>query len=167
VASIVLREPRADDASAIAQLTVELGLYYSQLAPELFAPVAEEGLAEWTASDADWYARPTTFAAVAEIEGEVAGYLEASIQEPAESARFNVNRDLRARHLYINYVATAEAHKRKGVATQLVRAAEDWARDQGVTLALTDTYVDSPQSVPFWEERMGYRPRAVRLRKRL
>ena len=163
----MLREPRADDATAIAQLTVELGLYYSQLAPELFAPVVADGLAEWATSDADWYARPSTFAAVAEVDGEVAGYVEASIQEPGENARFDVNRDLRTRHLYISYVATAEAHKRKGVATQLVQAAEDWARSRGVTLALTDTYVDSPQSVPFWEERMGYRPRALRLRKEL
>lgn len=40
-------------------------------------------------------------------------------------------------------------------------------REQGATLAATDTYVDSPLSVPFWQERMGYRPRSVVMWKRL
>ena len=163
----MLRERRDGDADAIARLTVELGLYYSRLAPELFAPVDEEGLAEWSAHDAEWHAQPTTLALVAEVDGEVAGYLEAAIQEPEDAAGLNTNRDLRTRHLYINYLATAEAHKRQGVATRLVESAEDWARREGVTLALTDTYIDSPQSVPFWEQRMGYKRRAIRLRKRL
>jgi len=36
-----------------------------------------------------------------------------------------------------------------------------------VSLSLCDTYVDSPESVPFWEKRMGYEQRSLRLRKRL
>jgi GNAT superfamily N-acetyltransferase len=167
VGAIVLRERRDGDADAIARLTVELGLYYARLAPDLFAPVDEASLARWSAADAEWQAQPTTLALVAEVGGEVAGYLEAAIQEPDDAAGLATNRDLRTRHLYINYVATAEAHKRQGVATRLVEAAEDWARGEGVTLALTDTYIDSPQSVPFWEQRMGYKRRAIRLRKRL
>jgi GNAT superfamily N-acetyltransferase len=79
----------------------------------------------------------------------------------------NPTRELRERRLYINYVVTAEAHKRRGVATRLVEAAEDWARRQRVTLSLCDTYIGSPESVPFWEKRMGYEQRSIRLRKRL
>jgi hypothetical protein len=32
-------------------------------------------------------------------------------------------------------------------------------------VAVTDTYISSPVSIPLWEEKMGYRPRAVLLRK--
>jgi GNAT superfamily N-acetyltransferase len=71
------------------------------------------------------------------------------------------------RRLFIGLVVVAEAQKRHGIATQLVQAAENWAQDQGVYLAICDTYLGSPQSLPFWEERMGYQRRAVRLRKRL
>lgn len=165
--STVLRDRRDEDADDIARLSIESSAYYSKIAPDLFSPVQENGLAEWIASDSGWLSQPTSFALVAEIDGKVAGYLEASIQEPTDAARFSGSRDLRERRLYINYVVTAEAHKRRGVATRLVGAAEDWARKQGVSLSLCDTYVDSPESVPFWEKRMGYEQRSLRLRKRL
>jgi GNAT superfamily N-acetyltransferase len=64
-------------------------------------------------------------------------------------------------------VVTAESYKRKGVATRLVAAAEQWGRTRGATVALCDTYVGSRQSIPFWQERTAYQPRSVRLRKRL
>ena len=156
-----------EDAEAIAGLVLESNAYYAALAPELFTSVEQEGLAEWVARDAAWLAQPTTFARVAEIDSEFAGYLEASIQEPDENARFSGSRDLRERRLYINFVITAEAHKRKGVGARLVEAAEEWARSQGVTLSLCDTYAESPQSVPFWEEGVGYSRRSIKFRKRL
>ncbi len=156
-----------EDAEAIAGLVEESNAYYSALAPEFFTSVDREGFAEWVGSHGEWLAQPTTYARVAEIDGEFAGYLEASIQEPDENARFIDNRDLRERRLYINLLITAKAHKRKGVGLRLVEAAEDWARSQGVTLSLCDTYVDSPQSVPFWETGMGYSRRSIKFRKRL
>ena len=44
---------------------------------------------------------------------------------------------------------------------------ERWGREHGATLASTDTYIHSPLSVPFWQERMGYRPRSLVMWKRL
>ena len=166
--AVVLRDRRVvEDAEALVGLVLESDAYYTALAPELFAPVETDGFADWLASDADWLAQPTNFALVAEVGGEVAGYLEASIQEPEDHAQFNSNRDRRERRLYINFLITAEAHKRKGVGTRLVAAAEEWAREQGVTLSLCDTYAGSPQSVPFWEKGMGYSRRSITFRKRL
>lgn len=165
---IALRERRVDgDAEIIARLILEANRYYTALAPDLFAPVEEDGLAEWLGEDAEWLAQPTNLALLAEVGGEPAGYLEATVHEPDEASRFSGNRDSRERRLFINAVLTAEAYQRRGVATRLVEAAEAWAREQGATLALCDTYLGSPQSLPFWEQRMGYRRRSVRLRKRL
>ena len=48
----------------------------------------------------------------------------------------------------------------------LVEAAEAWGRDRGATVALMDTYADSPVSVPFWHGR-DYRTRNVIMHKRL
>jgi len=155
------------DAEAIARLLLESNAYYSNLAPAFFVPVEEEGLVGWIGSDDEWLSQPSSCALIAEIGGQVVGYLEASIEEPDEVARFSGNRDLRERRLFINSVVTAEEHKRTGVATRLVVAAEDWARAEGATLALCDTFLGSPQSLPFWEQRMGYHRRSVRLRKRL
>jgi GNAT superfamily N-acetyltransferase len=164
---IVLRERRPEDAPGIVRLSIESSAFYSKLAPELFTLAEEEGFVEWLNHDVEWLAKPTSFARVAEVDGAVAGYLEASVQQPDEAARFNGNRDLRERRLFINYVITAEAHKRTGVATALVEAAEAWGREHGATVALCDTYYDSPQSVPFWEQRMGYGRRGIIFRKPL
>jgi GNAT superfamily N-acetyltransferase len=56
---------------------------------------------------------------------------------------------------------------RRGVGTKLMRAAEEWGKDCGATLVCLDTWVDSPVSVPFYEEGLGYSRRQVGFRKRL
>ena len=84
-----------------------------------------------------------------------------------ETARWQSQRDLGDPRLFINYVGTGDAFKRMGVATRLVEAAEDWGRSMGAVAAVCDTYIDSPLSVPFWEERMGYSRRAIIFRKAL
>ena len=127
----------------------------------------EDGLVEFIADDADWRRDPHNLALVAEIDGEVAGYLESSIQAPVDSARWQSQSDVGERRLHINYLGTGEGYKRRGVATALVEAAESWGRDRGATVAVCDTWIDSPMSVPFWEERMGYRRRAIIFRKSL
>jgi GNAT superfamily N-acetyltransferase len=165
---VVLRARRGvEDANAVARLIIELGAYYSRLAPDHFAAVDDDGLAAWLAADGEWLDDPANLGLVAELDGEIVGYLEASLQEPSPNARFDANRDMRERRLFIGLVVVAEAQKRHRIATQLVQAAESWAQDQGVYLAICDTYLGSPQSLPFWKERMGYQRRAVRLRKRL
>jgi len=148
-------------------MSLESSAFYSALAPEHFTPAEKEGFVEWLKDDAGWLALPTSLALVAEVDGEVAGYLEATVQEPLETAKFNANRDLREKRLFINAVLTAEAYRRRGVATRLVTAAEEWGRQSGATVSMCDTYVDSPVSVPFWEERVGYERRAIVFRKTL
>ena len=105
-------------------------------------------------------------ALVAEIDGEVAGYLEARLEPPLESARWQTQPELATTRLFINFVETAPGHQRRGVATRLVDAAEAWGRDHGARYAC-DTWIDSPLSMPFWRDRMGYAPRGVIFRKPL
>ena len=141
----------------------ESSAYYARLAPELFAEGDLDGFAEWIA--AEWDDGPGTSALVAEVAG-VAGYLEAVIQEPEEWRRFFGARDFRERRLFVNAVLTAEAHRRRGVATLLVEKAEAWGREQGASVVLLDTWAESCVSVPFWE-RMGYGRRSIVFRKPL
>jgi GNAT superfamily N-acetyltransferase len=164
---VTIREARDDDAVGIARLGQQNSRYYVQLAPELFRVPDEEGLIEFIESGREWREGPDTLALVAEDDGAVAGYLEASLQRPDETARWQGQRDLSDTRLFINFVGTADAYKRQGVATKLVGAAEQWGRDRGAVVALCDTFIDSPLSVPFWERRMGYERRAIIFRKRL
>jgi GNAT superfamily N-acetyltransferase len=137
-----------------------------ELAPELFRVPDEEGLVEFFERGiAEDSARPDFLGLVAEIDEEVAGYLEAQLLPPMETARWQSGPDLGRTRLHINALGTAREFQRRGVATALVEAAEAWGRDHGATVATCDTWIGSPMSVPFWERRMSYERRAVILRK--
>ena len=164
---VFIREFQAGDGVGIAQIIRENGAYHAQLAPDYFRQPDEEGLVDFIEADADWRDAPENFCRVAEIESEVAGCIEATIQPPLVTARWQSQRDLGAPRLFIGFVQTADRFKRSGVATSLVDAAEQWGREHSAVVATCDTYIDSPLSVPFWETRMGYERRAVILRKRL
>jgi ribosomal protein S18 acetylase RimI-like enzyme len=168
-ANVVVRDARADDAAAIAHLAQANGRVAVELAPELFRVPDAEGLVDFIAEDEDWRAEATNLALVADVAGEVAGYLEASIQPPLESAPWQGQHDLAETRLFINYVGRAPAHQRRGVATALVEAAEAWGCELGATVATLDTWIDSPMSVPLWERRMGwgYHRRSIIFRKLL
>jgi ribosomal protein S18 acetylase RimI-like enzyme len=167
VPEITVRDFQPGDGAGIAQISLDSGTYYSRIAPEHFKQPDEEGLAEFMEGDSEWRQAEENLALVAEVDGEVAGYLEASLQQPIETAKWQTQRDLGDSRLFISYVGTAEAYRRMGVATTLVEAAEDWGREKGAVAAVCDTYIESALSVPFWEDRMGYTRRAIIFRKRL
>ena len=162
-----IREAREEDAVGIVRLSQENSAYYVQLAPEYFRLPDEDGFVEFIENDREWREGPDTLALVADDDGAIAGYLEASLQRPDETARWQGQRDLSDIRLFINFVGTANAYKRQGVATNLVKAAERWGRERGAVVALCDTFIDSPMSVPFWERRMRYERRAIIFRKPL
>ena len=162
-----MREYRDGDAAGIVQISRDNAGFYAALAPDYFRIPDDEGFIELVENDGEWRDAPENLALVAEVDGQVAGYLEASVQPPLETARWQAQRDLGHARLAINFVGTADVFKRKGVATQLVEAAEEWGRAKGAVITICDTYIDSPLSIPFWEQRMGYERRAVILRKPL
>ena len=167
MSAVVVRDFRPGDGVGIARISRESGAYYARLAPEHFREPDEDGLVELAEGDGEWREAAENLALVAEVDGDLAGYLEASIQAPLETARWQLQRDLGVVRLVINFVATADRYKRLGVATRLVEAAEEWGRSKGAVVAVCDTYIDSPLSVPFWEDRLGYARRAIVFRKRL
>jgi ribosomal protein S18 acetylase RimI-like enzyme len=167
VPEIRVRDFQPGDGAGIAQISLDSGTYYSRIAPQHFKQPDEEGLAEFMEDDSEWRQAEENLALVAEVDGEVAGYLEASLQQPIETAKWQTQRDLGDPRLFISYVGTADAYRRMGVATKLVEAAEDWGREKGAVAAVCDTYIESPLSVPFWEDRMGYTRRAIIFRKPL
>jgi GNAT superfamily N-acetyltransferase len=107
---------------------------------------------------------------VAERDGEIVGALAARLIAPAQQAQqaqHGATGELGETRLRIDYLATAAGRRRTGIGTRLVRAAEAWGREGGATIAETVTSQDSPLSVPFWEDRMGYEETPTTLEKRL
>jgi GNAT superfamily N-acetyltransferase len=165
VGEITVRDAGPGDGAGIVRCHEDSARYYVELAPELFRLPDEDGLVEFVEpkdSLPDDYLE-----IVAEVDGEIAGHLEAKLEPPLESARFQIVSEVGETRLVINALATAEPFKRQGVATALVQAAEEWGRECGATSAFLDTWVESPSSVPFWEGRMGYERRSIIFRKPL
>jgi GNAT superfamily N-acetyltransferase len=163
---VSVRAARAGDGEAIARMHVENAAYYHRLAPASFRLPDQEGLAEFVEPGHDSNSE-TTLELVAEIDGELAGRIEAHLVPADEAARFQLVPYLAAPRLWIDSLGTFQKFWRRGVGRMLVGAAEAWGRERGAVLVMCDTWLDSPVSLPFWEGRMGYRRRAVILEKPL
>jgi GNAT superfamily N-acetyltransferase len=164
--SVTIRAASPGDGEGLARIWMENARYYLRIAPDDFRLPEEEGLAEFLdplpagASDRRAFI-------VAEIDGELGGYAVATLTRPLESASRQYVPQHSETLIHIDALGVGDAHQRRGVATRLVQELESWGRERGATLAFTDTYVDSPVSVPFWQERMGYQPRSLVMWKRL
>ena len=161
-----MREIRPGDGAAIARIHLENSAYYERLEPRHFQQPDADGLAEFLEPGPDENSR-TTLAIVAELDGELAGSLYAHLEPPHEDARFQSPSSLRQTRLFVDAVGTSQRFWRHGVARRLVEEAERWGRARGATLAECDTWPESPVSIPFWEDGVGYTRRSVRLQKRL
>jgi GNAT superfamily N-acetyltransferase len=161
-----VREAVPGDGPAIARVHSENAAYYAELAPDLFRIPDVEGLVGFVEpTPADNSERSLLI--VAEVDGEVVGHLFAELFAPTDSDRYQSPAELSEVRLFIQALSVLQSHWRRGVATALVEAAEAWGSQRGATVALCDTWPDSPVSMPFWTGRMGYATRSVRLRKRL
>ncbi|GAA4631892.1 hypothetical protein GCM10023196_063070 [Actinoallomurus vinaceus] len=135
--------------------------------PEVIQEPDSHGLVEWFEQGIGQERGDDTVWLVAENDEQVVGVIEAAVTRPAPDARWQLQRDLSRVRLVIHALAVAEEYRRKGVGTALMEAAEKWGRRKGATVAVTDTNLSSPLSVPFYEKRMGYHRQAVILRKAL
>ena len=68
--------------------------------------------------------------------------------------------------VWVNSLIVQQAFARRGIASRLMAAVEEWARGRGAELVMLQTWADSPESVPFYE-RVGYRRRAIIFQKEL
>ena len=147
----------------------DAGRCYAAIVPEVIQEPDPDGLAEWFERGIaeDRGENTLWLVAVDDTGGQVIGMIEASVQEPHADGRWQLQRDRSRTRLLINALAVAEDHRRRGVGTLLMNAAEEWGHGNGATVTLTDTNLRSDLAVPFYEARMGYQRQAVILRKHL
>jgi GNAT superfamily N-acetyltransferase len=137
-----------------------MGRYYTALDPERFQVPDDRGLVAWvqarlSQSHADelWL--------VAEVDGHVAGELEARVERAREGASRQILRELGVTRLLIDALLVDEPYRRQGIGTALMRAAEDWAIARGATTTFLNTYINSPTAVPFYERQMGFQRKSL------
>jgi GNAT superfamily N-acetyltransferase len=165
--SVEVRAAHPGYGSGLARIWLDNARYYVALAPDDFRVPKEAGLAEWFEGMLVEPSSESELHLVAVVDGEVAAVLYARLTEPDEDAERQMLGDYPFRRVHVEALGTANAYQRRGLATQLVEAAEAWARAQGARAISAETYLGSPVSIPFWEQRMGYRRRSVKLTKRL
>jgi GNAT superfamily N-acetyltransferase len=166
-ADIIVRTPLTGDGEGLARCWVDAAAYYVKLNPELFQMPDTDGLVQGCE---DWLLNAdgeTTYSLVAEKKGNVVGFVSATVHRPNEQAAHQFVRDVGLTRLVIDALVVQEAYWRHGIGRRLMNAAEEWGRARGAVIALLDTYSGSPVSVPFYEQRMGYKCRALHFRKTL
>jgi GNAT superfamily N-acetyltransferase len=166
-ALVLIREPRAGDGDGLARTWIDAGRYYAQLDADLFQVPVADGLAASLEAWALSVTEALTFIRVAETNEQVVSFIHATIQPPVESGAQQFVRDATLTRLMIDALIVQQAYWRQGIGTHLLSAAEAWGRSQQADIVQLDTYNESPISIPFYQQRMGYRRRAVHLWKAL
>ncbi|MGN6795042.1 MAG: GNAT family N-acetyltransferase [Streptosporangiaceae bacterium] len=161
-----VRAARPGDGEGISRAWMSAASYYAGLDPEHFQIPTADGLAEsWDSElgqDDDG-----SLELVAEVDGQVIGWLSARIELPISSAAAQLTREPGWTRLVVDALVVHQDHWRQGAGTVLLEAAETWGRSRGARVARLDTYIGSPVSVPFYEERMGYERRSIVFQKLL
>lgn len=86
---------------------------------------------------------------------------------PVDTAARQLLRLLGETRLFVSALSVEATHQRRGVATRLMEAIEQWGRDRGAVFVSLDTWIHSRLSVPFYERRMGYRRASIVFEKHL
>ena len=161
---VTIRAPRPGDGAGMARVWLSAAAYYAGLDPAHFQVPPAEGEsfeASFGTGGED------ELMLVADLDGQLAGWLTARIEHPAPGAARQMTREHGWTRLHIDALLVDQAAWHQGLGTALLTAAEDWGRGRGAQVVRLDTYADSPVSVPFYERHMGYRRRAVVFQKPL
>ncbi len=121
--SATIREARPDDVDALVEL---LGAFFAEDAealPALFARAGERELRDYWTGLLD---RGEQRVFVAAQDGAAVGVL--TLEEVRRPAVLGRHAD---HHAFIHFLAVSPAHRRQGIATQLLHHARDWSAHQG------------------------------------
>lgn len=185
--SLNVRRARLADAEVLAALAYELLLYEQQLNAQMGT------LTPWAASPTELRKQlrlPNTHFFVAEIEGEVVGYLKVlAVGLVANHHTLGARAWLKEKCIilarqafdlvlrrprpnveqtggYIAGIFVKPAARRDYVGHALVTAAETWLRGEGLTASELRVLCANATALQFWES-LGYSPMALSMRKTL
>jgi GNAT superfamily N-acetyltransferase len=162
--TVTVRPVRPGDGGGMARAWTSAAEYYTGLDSAHFQLPSQPGQAEWF-EDLIGQAHGDALLLAAELGGQVVGWLSARVEPPAGNAEFQLTRELSWPRLAIDALVVHRSAWRQGAGGALLSAAESWGRDRGARIVRLDTYADSPVSVPFYEQRMGYQRRAIIFQK--
>lgn len=164
---LVIRSVKPGDGEGLASVWIDLCEYYAEIDPEIFQIPQSNGLVESFEKDLAEPLPENATSLVAEVDGRIVGWVYAQVLAPSEDAHWQLLRELGRSRLVIEALGVERLFQRQGIGMRLVQAVEAWAETNGAELLTVDTYINSPVSVPFYEDGMGYERRSIRFWKKL
>jgi ribosomal protein S18 acetylase RimI-like enzyme len=162
---VTIRQARQGDGHALAALHLDTAATLHKLDPNRFRMPDIEGMADWIDGDLATMGEKW-ICLVAEDDGRIVGQVEAKVHLPMESARYQVMTDLGTVRGEVNSLGVLSSHRRRGIGTALMSDIEGWLRDRGARVVLLDTFLASPESVPFYDA-IGYARTSIIFERRV
>ena len=153
-----VREAILSDHEAIRDLLHDADVYHAQHVPAVARVPSEPRFTR--AALTELLANDNCLVLVAEQEGVVVGFVEASVRVPERPD------EAEALWCGINNLAVAQRWRRQGIGTLLVEAAEAWSRHKGVAQVRLDVFEFNRAARTLYEG-LGYRTVSRHLGKAL
>src|SRR5215475_1511036 len=129
-----VRAARPGDGAGISRAWISAAQYYAELDPDHFQIPAADGLAESWDSELG-QVESGSLQLVAEVDGQVVGWLSARLEEPAPNASAQLTREPGWIRLVVDALIVQREHWRNGAGGALLDAAETWGRGRGARVA--------------------------------
>lgn len=157
-----IRQAVAEDADGITGTFLESAEHHASLDSELyFVPAVETIVAHYRGGPkhpAEDLAESITL--VAELGGHIVGFIDVRLYQPTDPMHRQMI------YCLISEIAVKREHQNHGIGGQLLRAAEDWGREQGAEFAALEYHAANVRAGAFYQH-MHYRLASITAIKRL
>lgn len=155
---VLIRPATGADFDEVGRVFGEENRFHANLLPEIFE-VAEPIMTP------EWYeallSDPDQTLYVAELEHEIVGLLLLREMANPDDPIFRPRR-----YAYVDEVAVAQAHRRRGIGRRLMEQALQWARERGLGTIELNVWAANPGAIEFYR-RLGYGVIRHRMRREI
>lgn len=157
----MIRPAVAADVAGIVKAFLESAEHHASLDPARYSlPPVETISPRYGERPQDHPDDSNTITLVADLNGEIAGFIDARIERSPDP----MHREML--YCYMADIAVSHPYRNQGVGAQLLLAAEDWGRTHGAAFASLEYHVANIRAGSLYE-RLGYSMAAITSIKRL
>jgi ribosomal protein S18 acetylase RimI-like enzyme len=158
---VTIRAASAADAEAIARVFLESAEHHAALDPARYAvPPAAAIRQRYHDGRQHRSAGEEAITLIAAIDDEIAGFVDVRLDRAPDP----MHREMT--YCQVVEIAVSRRHQSRGIGERLLRAAEDWGRQRGATLASLEYLTANLRAGEFYR-RAGYTAAAIIAIKRL
>ena len=148
--SVSIRAASPTDAEAIARTYMESAEHHAGLDPDRYGIPDIESIVARYRKGQQHPPGESGITLVAELDGEVVGFVDVRLDRSTDP----MHRDLL--YCHIAELAVSRRAQSQGIGERLLRAAEDWGRENGAQLARLEYLASNTRAASFYHQRMGY-----------